>query len=110
MTILHTADCGAPLPPVKGLLLQPHTNTTEGSVAVFQCDPGFVPEGEMTAACERDGQWTPTPGDVTCSPRPTPTSTQTFTQTSTQALTQAPTQASIPTKALTPTGRGENEL
>ena len=114
MTILHTADCGAPPPPVKGSLLQPHTNTTEGSVVVFQCGPGFVPEGEMTAVCGRDGQWTPNPGGVTCSPRPTPTFTQTFTQTSTQtstqALTQAPTQASMPTKASTPTGRGENEL
>ena len=110
MTILHTADCGAPPSPVKGSLLQPHTNTTEGSVAVFQCDPGFVPEGMMTAVCGSDSQWTPNPRDVTCSPRPTPTSTQTFTQTSTQALTQTPTQASMPTKALTPTGRGENEL
>ena len=110
MTILHTADCGAPPSPVKGSLLQPHTNTTEGSVAVFQCDPGFVPEGMMTAVCGSDSQWTPNPRDVTCSPRPTPTSTQTFTQTSTQALTQTPTQASMPTKALTPTGRGENKL
>ena len=109
MTILHTADCGAPPLPVKGSLLQPHTNTTEGSVVVFQCDPGFVPEGEMTAVCGRDDQWTPNPGGVTCSPRPT-TFTQTFTQTSTQALTQAPTQALMPTKVSTPTGVGENEL
>ena len=62
-----TADCGAPLPPVNGSLLQSHTNTTEGSVVVFQCDPGFVPEGEMISVCGSDGQWTPDPGDVTCS-------------------------------------------
>ena len=49
-----TASCGAPPPPVNGSV-QPHTNTTESSVVVFQCDPGFVPEGVMTAVCERDG-------------------------------------------------------
>ena len=75
-----TADCGAPPPPVNGFL-QPHTNTTEGSVVMFQCDPGFVSEGVITAVCDSDGQWTPNPGHVTCSPRPTPTPTQTFTET-----------------------------
>ena len=110
MTILHAADCGAPPPPVNGDLVQPDTNTTEGSVVVFQCDPGFVPEGVMTAVCAGDGQWTPNPGGVTCSPRPTQTFTQTVTQVPTQASTQAPTQASTPTKTSTPTGHGENEL
>ena len=85
-----TADCGALPLPVNGFLLPPYTNTTEGSVAAFQCDSGFVPEGVMTAVCESDGQWTPNSGNVICSPRPTPTSTQT-TQTST------PTQTPIPT-------------
>ena len=102
MTILHTADCGAPPPPVKGSLLQPHTNTTEGSVAVFQCDPGFVPEGEMTAVCGSDGQWTPNPGGVTCSLRPT----QTFTQTFTEASILTPRLSATPH----PTGPGENQL
>ena len=86
-----TADCGAPPPPVSGSL-QPGANTTEGSVVVFQCDPGFVPDGQMTAVCGSDGQWTPNPGGVSCSPRPTQTFTQTFT----------------PTETSTPTGPGEN--
>ena len=84
-----TADCGAPPPPVNGSM-QSHTNTTEGSVAVFQCDPGFVPEGVMTAVCGSDSQWTPSPGGVTCSPRPT--------------------QIPIPTQTSTPTGPGKKEL
>ena len=84
-----TADCGAPPHPVNGSFLQPHTNTTVGSVVVFQCDPGFVPEGEMTAVCGSDGQWVPNPGDVTCSPRPT------------QILTKTPT----PTQTSTPTSK-----
>ena len=36
-----TADCGAPPPLVNGFL-QSYTNTTEGSVVVFQCDSGFA--------------------------------------------------------------------
>ena len=94
-----TADCGALPPPTNGFV-QPHTNTTEGSVVVFQCDPGFVPEGVMTAVCGRDGQWTPNPGGVTCSPRPTHRFTQTF--------IQPPTHSSTPHSS-TPTGHGENE-
>ena len=101
MTVTNpTADCG-PLPlPISGSLLQPHTNTTEGSMVVFQCDPGFVPEGEMTAVCGRDGQWNPNPRGVSCSQRPTPTSTPTFTE------------ASILTPSSTPdfSGPGEAQL
>ena len=94
-SLLHAANCGAPPPPVNGSLLQPHT-TTEGSVVVFQCNPGFVPEGEMTTVCGRDGQWSPNPGGVTCSPTPIVT----------------PTQSSILTasSATDPTGPGESEL
>ena len=94
-----TADCGAPPPPVNGFL-QSYTNTTEGSVVVFWCNPGFVPGGEMTAVCGSDSQWTPNPGGVTCSPRPTPTSTQTSTETS------------VVTPSATPdsTGPGESQL
>ena len=55
---------------------------------VFQCDPGFVPEGAMTAVCESDGQWTPNAGGVTCSPRPTLTIT--LIQTSTENSTPPP--------------------
>ena len=95
----NVADCGAPPPPVNGYLLQPHTNTTEGSMVVFQCDSGFVPEGVMTAVCGRDGQWFPDPGGITCSPRPVPTSTQTFTE----AFILTPSATPDPT-------RGESEL
>ena len=55
ISILHAADCGAPPPPVNGFL-QPHTNTTVGSVVVLQYGLGFVPEGVVIAVCESDGQ------------------------------------------------------
>ena len=94
MYLNPTADCGAPSPPINGSL-QPHTNTTEGLVVVFQCRLEFVPEGEITAVCGSDGQWTPNPGDITCSPRPTPTQTSTFTQATT------PTETSLTSKNYT---------
>ena len=64
-------DCGAPPPPIDGLL-QPDINTTEGSVVVFQCKQEFVPKEEMMTVCGHDGQWNPIPGNVTCSPSPSP--------------------------------------
>ena len=99
ISILHAADCGTPPPPVNGFL-QPHTNTTVGSVVVLQCGLGFVPEGVVIAVCESDGQWTPNPGGITCSPSPTQTLTQTFTE------------ASIFTPSATPdfTGPGKSQL
>ena len=96
-TSIIIADCGAPLPPVNGSL-QLDTNTTEGSVVVFQCNPGLVSEGEMTAVCGMDGQWTPNPERVTCSPVPTQTFTQLFTQ------------VSMLTPGSTPTGPGKKVL
>ena len=52
------ANCGAPPPPVNGFL-QSYNNTTEGSVVVFQCEPGFVLEEGMRAVCGSNGQWSP---------------------------------------------------
>ena len=55
----------------------------------------------MTAVCGRDGQWTPNPGGVTCSPRPTLTLTQTSTQVPTQTLTW--TSIGLPSSPQSPT-------
>ena len=33
----------------------------------FQCNPGFLPEGEMTATCTNAGIWSPDPAGVDCS-------------------------------------------
>ena len=33
----------------------------------FQCNPGFLPEGEMTATCTNAGVWSPVPAGVDCS-------------------------------------------
>ena len=84
MTIFNTTvDCGAPPPPINGFL-QLCMNTTEDSVVLFWCNSGFVPEGVMVSVCGRDGQWTPNPEGITCSPRPTLTPIPTQTSTSTE--------------------------
>jgi len=44
----------------------------EGSEVVFQCNQEFAPKGEMMTVCGYDGQWNPIPGNVTCSPSPSP--------------------------------------
>ena len=54
----------------------------------------------MTAVCGSDGQWTPNPGGVTCSPRPTQVITLASPQTT--ILVSTPIQTSTPT--------GENKL
>ena len=33
----------------------------------FQCNPGFLPEGEMTATCTNAGVWSRDPAGVDCS-------------------------------------------
>ena len=33
----------------------------------FRCNPGFLPEGEMTATCTNAGIWSPDPAGVDCS-------------------------------------------
>ena len=32
----------------------------------FQCNPGLLPEGEMTATCTNAGVWNPDPAGVVC--------------------------------------------
>ena len=56
----------------------------------------------MTAVCGSDGQWTPNPGGVTCSPRPT--------QVITLASPQTTILVSTPIQTSTPTGENKRLL
>ena len=53
------------------------TNNIEGSVAIFQCDTGLVPDELFAAVCTASGEWAPNPGDLSCS-QPVPVSQGTF--------------------------------
>ena len=52
--------CGAPSFS-SGVAVQPFSSTTVGSEIVYQCLPGFLPEGRMTSVCGEDGRWNPDP-------------------------------------------------
>ena len=41
--------------------MEPFSSTTIGSEIVYQCLPGFLPEGRMTSVCGEDGRWNPDP-------------------------------------------------
>ena len=43
-----------------------YTDTTNGSVAFYSCDPGLVPVMGMKAVCTGNG-WNPNPADLSCS-------------------------------------------
>ena len=58
-------DCGPPSAPRNGSL-ESYTNTTEGSVVFYSCDPGLVPERRMMSVCTGTG-WSPNPGALGCS-------------------------------------------
>ena len=59
------ANCGDPTVPTNGSIGE-YQNTTEGTVIMFGCDPGFVPAGNTTAVCASDGRWIPDPATLVC--------------------------------------------
>ena len=59
-----TVDCGPPTTPWNGSL-ESYSDTTEGSVVLYRCDPGLVPEEKMRTMCTENG-WSPNPADLNC--------------------------------------------
>ena len=64
--ILITATCSRDPPSPTGGSVN-STNHIEGSVAIFQCDTGLVPDELLAAVCTTSGKWVPNPGDLSCS-------------------------------------------
>ena len=58
-----SVDCGPAIAPQRGSTN--YTNTTEGSLVFYSCDPGLVPEGRMNATCTDSG-WSPNPTGLNC--------------------------------------------
>ncbi len=65
---LYPVSCVLPAPPLNGALLNncQNTNSIEGSVITFQCDPGFSLVGTVTATCNNSGLWYPDPALLDC--------------------------------------------
>ena len=62
---LLSVDCGPPGNPRNGSVTS-YTDTTNGSVAFYSCDPGLVPVMRMRAVCTGNG-WSLNPADLSCS-------------------------------------------
>ena len=62
---LPPVDCGSPGNPQNGSVTS-YTDTKNGSVAFYSCNPGLVPAGSMRAVCTGSG-WSPNPADLSCS-------------------------------------------
>ena len=65
LNISSSVDCGPP-PAPRNVSLESYTNTTEGSVVFYSCDPGLVPERRMMSLCTGSG-WSPNPAVLNCS-------------------------------------------
>ena len=65
ISTLNSVDCGPP-PALRNGSLESYTNTTEGSVVFYSCDPGLVPEMRMMSVCTGSG-WSPNTADLNCS-------------------------------------------
>ena len=60
LTVVHL------LPHEMDLWRATYTNTTDGSVVFYSCDPGLVPVGRMMTVCTGTG-WSPSPDALSCS-------------------------------------------
>ena len=62
-----SANCKLPEEPLHGFVLNYCNEATiEGSVIIFQCDPGFSPVAEMTVICNSSGQWSSDLSQLVC--------------------------------------------
>lgn len=65
--IVITVQCMIPTAPSNGNL-GTITSRAEGATVVFECDPGYIPVGEMPTTCMADMTWNPDPSSYLCSP------------------------------------------
>ncbi len=60
-------NCSDPSP-VAGGIFSPFSNTTEGAIISFNCDPWLEPQREDLSVCSSNGSWVPDPAHRICSP------------------------------------------
>ena len=49
------------------------SDTVEGLVVIYSCNPGLIPEGEFRSVCRNDtGTWDPDPASLMCREPGTP--------------------------------------
>ena len=63
--VFPSVDCSSPVT-ANGVVVEPYTSTTEGSVIHYQCGEAFVPNTRVEARCRREGRWSPDPQQHNC--------------------------------------------
>jgi Ca2+-dependent lipid-binding protein len=59
MLVIHTANCGTPIPPQDGDL-DPFSSTLESAEVNITCSSGV----QNKISCDHDGRWQPNPNDI----------------------------------------------
>ena len=64
ISIGDSADCKSPTSPQNGYV-EVFNSTADGSVILYQCNPGLVPDAQMMAVCTNN-TWIPNPSQLVC--------------------------------------------
>ena len=70
--VLGSVECADPVSPRHGftVLANYHGVNRAGSVARYQCDPGYVLRGDSESQCGQDGEWSQAGQQARCDPVP----------------------------------------
>ena len=67
LILFVVVDCDAPSP-ASMVIIEPYTDTIEGTIIAYHCDDGLIPSNTIVATCKSDGRWSPDPSELKCSP------------------------------------------
>ena len=60
---MYTAGCGDPYPPNRGFI-EDFNSAEENATITYHCNPGLVPQTQVTAVCTMN--WNPDPTTLEC--------------------------------------------
>ncbi len=63
--LYNIVDCGVPIPPINGFLVN-YDTTKVGGTVIYRCDNGFTPTSLQSSACTYDRLWIPALEDLNC--------------------------------------------
>ncbi len=65
MQFCFIVDCGVPIPPIDGLLVN-YDSTKAGSTVIYRCNDGFRPSTLQRSTCTNERLWIPAPEEHNC--------------------------------------------
>ena len=60
-----TANCGDPVPPANGHVVE-HSHSREGASVTYMCNDGFRPSSISTSVCSDSMMWAPPLEEYNC--------------------------------------------